>query len=260
MSENTIEYNNMFLTVEEWSYLYDLPVNLIKRRLANDWDIDSTLTSPKERGFAKMFEYNGMHKTLKEWSEYLGISEDTLQWRVLKYTKEEDKDKIFTASRVKVYGGPTAKTYYYNGENLTALELSEKYNISIYNIRNRLARGCTLEEALTEGKINTINANKYMINGEELTLRELSEKTGLRENTIRARLRYGWDINDLGKELQEGGFAPGKKYMYKGEMKTKKEIAKDKGVSITCINHRLKHGIPLEEDIIRRRAKRRKKQ
>lgn len=258
MSEETIEYNNMFLTVEEWSYLYDLPVNLIKRRLANDWDIESALTSPKERGFAKMFSYNGMHKTLKEWAEYLKVSEDTLRWRVLEYTKEEDKNKIFTVGRVKTYHGPMAKTYYYDGENFTVSELSKKYNISTSNIRSRLARGYTLDEALTEGNINTINANKYMINGEEITLRELSEKTGLRKNTIRARLRYGWNIDDIGKELQEGGITHSKKYMYKGEMKTAKEIAEDKSVTIECIKNRVRRGIPLEADRLRAKAKRKK--
>lgn len=78
-----------------------------------------------------------------------------------------------------------------HGETLTVAEWAERVGINPDCIHQRLSRGMSDEDALS----NRHGKRKYVTNnGDELSLDEWSARTGIRKSTIRERLRAGWDI------------------------------------------------------------------
>lgn len=85
----------------------------------------------------------------------------------------------------------SAKLYQWRGRDYTLTQLSRLVGIPNYVLRSRLARGWTLEEALSEPK-GAFNGRIVEHDGRALTIAEWASEVGMSEETLRSRLKLGW--------------------------------------------------------------------
>jgi hypothetical protein len=91
-----LTYDGQTLKIAEWSKITGLPLTTLRARVANGWDTTRALTTPKghrgepapkpprkvsHRG-AKSLTFNGMTKTVTQWSDITGIKVFTLHFRL----------------------------------------------------------------------------------------------------------------------------------------------------------------------------------
>lgn len=76
------EYNGEKKTIAEWALEYNIPYNLIFKRLQRGWTMHEALNTPKKS--AKLHEVDGVTHTLKEWAQILGIPWSTLRKKINK--------------------------------------------------------------------------------------------------------------------------------------------------------------------------------
>jgi hypothetical protein len=88
-----LTFNNKTKTVIDWSKEFGIDVQKIRRRMHSNWDIKDILSKNRSnRKMAKLFiEFNGMSKSVKEWSVITGINYNRLLNRInkLKWSTEK---------------------------------------------------------------------------------------------------------------------------------------------------------------------------
>jgi hypothetical protein len=75
------------LSVQQWSIRSGVPRSTLERRLKLGWSISAALTTPVDRTAGRLktrssVTYNGVTKSISEWSNDTGIPKDTLSWRL----------------------------------------------------------------------------------------------------------------------------------------------------------------------------------
>lgn len=81
-----ISYNGKTKTMSEWSKILNVPKSRLSNRKLRGWTDKETIEGKRENvNRSKIFiEYNGDKKSLKEWSEELGLNYKTLHYRYKK--------------------------------------------------------------------------------------------------------------------------------------------------------------------------------
>ncbi len=140
----------------------------------------------------------------------------------------------------------------YKGQWLTTRQIFETNphhpSINLRLFRNRLYQGWNIEEALSVYTIpkDSKEIQKYKYKGELLTLREIHEKyqPGISVDRIRSRLTIGWTIEKAVETPLQSRGKRNKKYKYKGELLTLKEIHEkyQPSISLQCFRERIYTG------------------
>ena len=84
--EVKITYNNETRTMSEWAVILGIPKSRLSNRKFRGWTDKETIEGKRENSHirAKVFlEYEGERKSLKEWSDILGVKYKTLHYRYI---------------------------------------------------------------------------------------------------------------------------------------------------------------------------------
>lgn len=151
----------------------------------------------RNRRSSVFLTYDGRTQTLKEWAEEVGMQRGTLAFRIKSGWSTE---RALTQPVVKTNPpiNPHAVKLTYDGRTLRVSEWSKKTGLGEKCIRERLKRGWTVEQALTErsGQRDKVRQRLLTLNGETRNIAQWAKKTGLRRNCIEKRLQLGWSIED----------------------------------------------------------------
>lgn len=139
----------------------------------------------KDRVHVSRYEYNGETHTIKEWSEIIGISKNTLRARL--YTWDSIEMALSTPLNGK---HKELNTLTVNGETHTFSEWSEITKIPESTLRSRWNKWKDAEKVVcTKGDGRVSLSNLYEYNGEKHTINEWSEIYGLDKHLLRNRLQ-----------------------------------------------------------------------
>lgn len=78
----------------------------------------------------------------------------------------------------------------YNGEKLTVAQLARRFNLKYDTVRGKIAKGCSVEEAIAPPKQNETITYK----GITKTVTEFAKEYGMTYTQLKKRLMRGWDI------------------------------------------------------------------
>lgn len=195
----------------------------------------------------KLYEYNGGKYTVKELSEKTGLCCDTVRSWLKKYgtVDREIVNKIKESDDSKY----TGKKYKYNGEQLTLVQFSKKYNINISLLKGRIRLGWDIAECIENRNIKNRKKKThiYQYNGEFYTIPELSEKFGISQTMLRQRLMKGMNINDAMALPNASDIV--KKFLYQGKEYTIREISETFNIKLSTVKSRFKKGWTPEQVI-----------
>jgi hypothetical protein len=136
-----LTYNNLSLTINEWSEKMNLNPNTIRSRMDKEWTVEEVLTTPI-KCMPIFLDYNGEKKTLSEWSDYTGIDRSILKNR---YDRGWSTEKILTTEPIKDRNIKLE----YNGVIRTIEEWSKILGIKKKTLWARYNRGWSVERVLT---------------------------------------------------------------------------------------------------------------
>jgi hypothetical protein len=145
-----IEFKGGTKTVAEWGRIFNINPSIIQKRLKRGWSIEDTLTIKENEINIKTYphrfiEYNGISKTLTEWSTYMGIKVTTIAERINRgWTVEDAFNKPVGSVR------SNARILEYNGISQSVMVWSQQTGISISTLCNRIyILGWPIDKALT---------------------------------------------------------------------------------------------------------------
>jgi hypothetical protein len=78
----TVEYLGELIPYTELSRRYDIPTNVLHSRLVTGWSVDDAMNKPIRN--PEELEFNGKKQTVAQWSREIGISHQTLRYRLKK--------------------------------------------------------------------------------------------------------------------------------------------------------------------------------
>ena len=81
MTPKRYAFNNLVLTIREWSERTGLSIALIHSRLEKGWSIERALTAPP-RGEQTYIAFNGEIRPLTQWAREIGIGRRMLADRL----------------------------------------------------------------------------------------------------------------------------------------------------------------------------------
>lgn len=148
--------------------------------------------------------------------------------------------------------------YEVGGEKLTIKQMSERFDVPEVTIRDRLARGASLEDALSHGKIikgKLSQRKKYgqrkkvslVVDGVEYSgYKALGEAYGLKQYVVRERIvKHGWTPEEAVKKQGKS-----KSLVIDGVKYDKlNDVSEKFGISQSAINRRLDDGWTPEEAV-----------
>lgn len=85
--DNRLTFDGLSLTISEWSGRTGIAYHTIKVRLRKGWSVERALTEPTHTTpgpTPRLIEFNGEKLSVPQWSERLGIHEDTIRGRLWK--------------------------------------------------------------------------------------------------------------------------------------------------------------------------------
>ena len=136
-------YNDQMLTAVELQRTTEalknkLRVNTLRYRLVKlGWSVEKALNTPvngEPRKAARTFTYNGVTKTITEWSRIYEVDYDLLYTRLFDLGWDFEK----TVNTPKVFGTTGKVNYTHNGITKTISEWAKQFNISYATLYNRL--------------------------------------------------------------------------------------------------------------------------
>ena len=157
---------------------------------------DKVLTDPKSynicRGGSFQFaypkgciiiEYSGRKGSLREWSEWIGLSPEIIRNRFKKGMSMAEIIALPPRERDKIWFND-------KGEGHTLNEWCDMTGLDYTRLSSRLRAGWTLDEALSKEKFC---GNKHFYKGKMYTTPELEKITGISAETLLARMNTrGW--------------------------------------------------------------------
>jgi len=259
-SQFHIEYNGQMLTPFEISKLTGIEKSLICSRLNDGWDIYDVVST--SAGFESDYEYrrNELSDQFRYWSEH-GFSgfndkfnttyknEGCVTSLFRKYFKHEYDDVVRSHKIMLTV----------DGKSYTIRELAEKTGNTIATCRERISRGCSVEEIMKPGKLVDANSPEYVERMRKILIPyfESYSRRGFAEvkkdfpdceykagNALRnAFIRY---IPDLYKPENNGAalrIKMGEQITIDGVTKAIGEWAREYDLSVGKIRQRLDYGI-----------------
>ncbi|MEO4040350.1 hypothetical protein AAFN47_01935 [Hoeflea sp. CAU 1731] len=192
---------------------------------------------------------HGKTMTMREWSEHLGTTVNTLQQRIYKCLPY---DEVFTSGRrprmITWQTGKQPKTYTAHGETLTLHQWSKRLGLSKQTLRSRLRKGWSNDRVFDAAKQKGAIAPTYTHAGRTLTLLQWAQHLGLSKATLYQRIQYGWPYervftneNFRGKQTPKG-----ETYNVHGQCLTVREWSEYLGVSVDTLRARLRLKLPIE--------------
>lgn len=195
----------------------------------------------------KLYEYNGGKCTVKELVEKTGLCDDTVRSWLKKYgTVDKEIIKTIKENDVSKY---TGKKYECNGEELTLVQISKKYNIPYNILKGRVKLGWSIKECISNRNVKNRKKNSYLYEyqGEFYTIPELSKKFGISQTMLRQRLMNGVDINDAMTLPNASDVV--KKFLYQGKEYTMREISETFNIKLSTVKGRFRKGLSVEQVI-----------
>lgn len=140
----------------------------------------------------KYATYKGVTLPLAYWAEYLGISYETLYFRLT------NGWSVKRAFETKVEN----KQYTFNGETHSLSEWAKITGLKEETIRMRIFKKWSIERTLTTPYKEKQSDETICINGVTHTIKEWSEITKIPRSTIYSRLRAGKTVKEIFKESE----------------------------------------------------------
>lgn len=213
----------------------------------NSSPLSTVVKTKKEPYRGKLYEYNGGKYTVKELAKKNGLCEDTIRAWLKKYgTVDKEIVKTIKENEVSKY---TGKKYECNGEELTLVQISKKYNVPYNILKGRVKLGWSIKECIGNRNIKNRKKNSYLYEyqGEFYTIPELSKKFGISQTMLRQRLMNGVDINDAMTLPNASDVV--KKFSYKGKEYTMREISEAFDIKLSTVKGRFRKGWSIEQVI-----------
>lgn len=152
--DSAVEIDGITRTLGEWCDLRRVPIGSVVRRVAAGQSIDEALVNPADEepplsdaARGKLFQLNGEQRTLKEWSEVVGVAYHTLRKRLFQgMTLDEAVHQPWDKRK----SGSARHVYYTIGDRTQTLkEWCSEYGMPYATIRRRLGKGMDIAVALT---------------------------------------------------------------------------------------------------------------
>lgn len=132
-----------------------------------------------------IIEHDGRKGSLREWSEWIGLSPDIIRTRFRKGMSMAEIIALPPRERDKIW-------FNGKGEGHTLNEWCNMTGLNYARVSARLRAGWTLDEALSKEKFC---GNKYLYRGKTYTTPELEKMTGIPAETLLARMNIrGWSV------------------------------------------------------------------
>ena len=148
--ETTIKYKGEVGNIRYFSEKYGIDYSVLKGRITKKWPVEKAIEQPVEKKQKGKITYNGVTRTIKEWSLETGIPQTVITTRL--YCKHWDVERALTVKpekRMKCKTGKNEHLITFNGETHNILEWSKITGIERSTIHARLAYGWTIEKTLT---------------------------------------------------------------------------------------------------------------
>lgn len=182
-----IEFDGRCMGLSEWAEETGIEYATLLRRYRSGWTPDRILTTPVQwsKNAVSLYEWNGVSKSLREWSEQYGIKYDTLRGRIRKgMSIEEAITESIDRNRYETYNGITK----------SISEWAEQYGLNRSTLDCRLNSGMSIEDALNRPVMKGHLPQIYELNGVSKTIPQWCEELGLKKGTVYARLEHGWSV------------------------------------------------------------------
>jgi group I intron endonuclease len=178
---------------DTYKALQKLETEHIKRLGTFEHGYNCTLGGEKIRSgsFGKKHTVNGQVKTLREWSEFVGLPKKLVEsrmrqngWSLKKslFATKEDSTKL--------------KFVTFKGQRKSTQDWAKETEISNHNILQRIRNGWSVHRALSTATGGAQRV-KLKFKGLEKSIKQWSNETGLSEKTIRSRLGLGWSVKKI---------------------------------------------------------------
>lgn len=148
--ETTIKYKGEVGNIRYFSEKYGIDYSVLKGRITKKWPVEKAIEQPVEKKQKGKITYNGVTRTIKEWSLETGIPQTVITTRL--YCKHWNVERALTVKpekRMKRKTGKNEHLITFNGETHNILEWSKITGIERSTIHARLAYGWTIEKTLT---------------------------------------------------------------------------------------------------------------
>lgn len=148
-----------------------------------------------------------------------------------------------------------AKTYEYNGQQYTLVQLSKLSGKSISCIRSRLIKGMSVDKAVKHPNMNE-KKHTCIYQGREIGITEASKILGISRDTIYHRLFRGSTLQEIIDDPRTGAH---KKYEFGNRLFSPGDIADLAEISTAAVQARLKKGESISSIITRGNIQNKKK-
>ena len=148
--ETMIEYKGETGSIRYFSEKYGINYSVLKGRITKKWPVEKAIEQPVEKKQKGKITYNGITRTIKEWSMETGIPQTVITTRL--YCKHWDVERALTTKpekRMKRKTGKNEHLITFNGETHNILEWSKITGIERSTIHARLAYRWPVEKTLT---------------------------------------------------------------------------------------------------------------
>lgn len=221
--------------------------NTVWNRMRKGYTLEEALDTPKEKVQkrykpCKKYLYKGCERSLVDIHKMSGtsIKYGTFVYRVSQgYTIED----ALTSNPKR--GRKEVKKFTYLGYEGTLSDIVNLYGggLTVKIVRDRLAQGFTLVDALTKKKGYKRTVKQYEYKGYTGSLTDIIKATNcsLSYSLVNKRLRQGYTLEDALKPMG--------KYVYKGYIGSIESIIKQASLPLspTTVRRRIKKGYTLEE-------------
>jgi hypothetical protein len=113
-------------------------INTLKARIRNSgWTVEEAINKPVHDKSPPTYTYNGITKTIKQWSIDYDVNYDNLYSRLIQLKWDFNK----AVSEPVILGSKPTITHTHNGVTKTISELAKEYGIKYDKLYDRLVEG-----------------------------------------------------------------------------------------------------------------------
>lgn len=142
--------NGKIRSLAEWSKILDIPLATLSHRIyVFGWSIEKALSTPVEDQNPIKITYNGDTLTAAQWANKLGVTAETIKWRLRKGKSISD---IVTkkANKLPINRKPRKDQLrvLYKGKLTPLADIARSFDIPYINLYYRIKQGWKVEELL----------------------------------------------------------------------------------------------------------------
>lgn len=189
------EWRNNFKTFYDWAMSNGYSDNLTIDRIDVNGNYEPTncrwvnmKTQGNNRRTNRLLSYNGETMTMQEWSVKVGLSKETLSYRLNNGWNIEEALQAKTK--------PYKKLITYCGETKSLQEWADTTGLTYSQIKQRIYKyHWSVEKALSTKE--NLNFRLVTLNGRTQSLKEWANDLGIKYKTVQKRIYcYNWSIED----------------------------------------------------------------